>query len=119
MLDLSNHGSAIIVFAMEGCGACDHYVPRLVAQAEQLKAQGYPFVVYQEGMAVHRGAIPILLYDAASPDVDVQRLADRFHVQATPSTILVTRGEGAFKCEGALANNQIDWILMMANETNK
>lgn len=114
-VDLSQHGAAIFAFAMEGCGACEHYVPRLIAQVEALREQGYPFVVHTEGMAMPPGSIPVLIYDAASPDVDVQRLADRFKVEATPTTVLAAR-KGSFKCEGNLANNQITWLLMMALE---
>jgi thiol-disulfide isomerase/thioredoxin len=119
MVDLSAQPAAVIVFAMEGCGACDHYVPRLVAKVEELKGHGYPFVVYAEGVKIPRGAIPILLCDAASDEPDVQKLADRFAISATPSTVVLARGEGSFKVEGNLADNQIVWVLNMANEVNK
>jgi hypothetical protein len=119
MVDLSSHPAAVIVFAMEGCGACSHYVPRLVAKVEELKGHGYPFVVLSEGMKLPRGAIPIILCDASSPEPEVQKLADRFEISATPSTVVLAQGEGSFKVEGNLADNQIVWVLNMANEVNK
>jgi hypothetical protein len=118
-INLSKHSAAVLVFAMEGCGACDHYVPRLVAKVEELKRHGYPFVVYSEGVKLGQNAIPVLLCDAASPEPEVQKLADRFEISATPSTVVLARGEGSFKVEGNLADNQIVWVLNMANEVNK
>jgi thiol-disulfide isomerase/thioredoxin len=109
----------ILVFAMDGCPACEHYVPRLLSEAEALRAEGYPFVVYTPGMPLAPRTIPIVIYDAATPDSDVQKLADRYAVRATPTTIVVTRGSGGFKCEGSLANNQARWLLLMANEVNR
>lgn len=109
----------IIVFAMDGCHACEHYVPRLLNEAEALRAQGYPFVVYTAGAPLPPGAIPIVIYDAAAQDPEVQKLADRYQVFATPTTIVATRGPGGFKAEGALANNQARWLLIQANEVNR
>lgn len=116
---LDNHKVAVVVFAMGECPACEHYLPRFVAEVEALRAQNYPFLVWAPGAAIPQGSIPILIYDAASPDVDVQKLADRFKVEATPTTIVMSRGAGSFKCEGGLANNQISWVLMMALEANR
>jgi thiol-disulfide isomerase/thioredoxin len=116
--DLSAHRAAVIVFAMEGCGACEHYVPRLIAKAQELNAHGYRFTVYEVGKAIPRGSIPILLYDAASLEPEIQKLADRFAVEATPTTIVLSQGPGSFKVEGNLADNQITWVLNMANEVN-
>lgn len=117
-VSLDAQNVVILVFAMDGCPACEHYVPRLLREAEALRAEGYPFVVYQPGMMLAPRAIPIVVYDAATPDVDVQKLADRYAVQATPTTIVATRGPGGFKSEGSLANNQARWLLLMANEAN-
>jgi thioredoxin-related protein len=118
-MGLETQKIAIIVFGMDGCPACEHYIPRLVTEAETLRGRGYPFVVYQPGITLAPNAIPIVLYDAASADADVQQLADRFAVEATPTTILAARGPGSFKVEGNLANNQIVWLLMMALEANQ
>ncbi len=113
MVDLDHSNVVVLVFGMEGCGACEHYIPRLVAEAEALRQAGYPIVVNPSGQ-LPPNAVPVMIYDAASPDGAVQRLADRFVVSATPSTIVACRGPGSFKCEGSLANNQIQWLLLMA-----
>ena len=119
MIDLAGQNVVVIVFAMGECPACEHYLPRLISEIEQLKTHGYPFVIGGSQQHIRQGSIPVFIYDAASPDADVQKLADRYDVQATPTTILLTRGAGSFKCEGNLANNQIIWILNMANEANQ
>lgn len=117
LIDLNQHSVAILVFAMHECPACEHYVPRLVEQVGVMRDRGAPLVVYDEGVTVDPGSIPVLVYDAASPSADVQKLADRFQVEATPTTIVLAK-QGSFKCEGNLANNQILWLLNMANEAN-
>lgn len=116
-IDLNQHRVAILVFAMHECPACEHYVPRLVEQVSVMRRQGAPFVIHDENAATPPGSIPVLVYDAASEDPDVQKLADRFHVEATPTTIILAR-EGSFKCEGSLANNQILYLLNMAHEAS-
>ena len=118
MIDLANTKVVVIVFGMEGCGACEHYIPRLKAEATQLAAQGFPFVV-EPMTQLAPMQIPIMFYDAASEDKSVQQLADRYEVHATPTTIVAVRGPGSYKAEGSLANNQIQWLLMMANEANQ
>lgn len=117
-IDLNKHNVAILVFAMHECPACEHYVPRLVEQVGVLQGQGAPLVVYDEGVKIPEQSIPVLIYDAATENPDVQRLADRFQVEATPTTIVLGR-QGSFKCEGNLANNQILWLLNMATEANQ
>jgi thiol-disulfide isomerase/thioredoxin len=118
VINLDGTKVVVFVFGMEGCPACEHYIPRLQNEATQLAAQGFPFVVDPQG-PIAPGAIPILFYDAASEDKSVQQLADRYQVHATPTTIVAARGPGSFKVEGSLANNQIQWLLMMAGEANK
>lgn len=118
-IDLNGQRVVIAIFAMGECPACENYLPRFVAEAEALREQqGLPFVVYQQGQPLTPDAIPILIFDAASPDVDVQAFADRYEVKATPTTLVLHRGAGSFKTEGSLANNQIQWLLFMAaNDT--
>ncbi len=100
---------------MGECPACENYLPRFIAEVEALRQQGYPFVVYEPGQPIAQGSIPVLVYDAAAPNVDIQQFADKYQVTATPTTLVLTRGTGSFKAEGSLANNQIQWILMMAS----
>lgn len=118
MIDLERHPAVIFVFAMGECPACEHYLPRLVAEVETLKGQGYVFEINPSG-PLGNATIPIFVYDAASPDVDVQKLADRYGVSATPTTIVALRERGGFKCEGSLANNQIQWMLILAAEATR
>lgn len=119
MFALDEQKVVVIVFGMQGCGACEHYIPRLVNEVTQLGHQGYSFVVGGGEVPIPPGSIPVFIYDAASPDSSVQKLADRFGVTATPTTIVACRGPGSFKLEGSLADNQIHWLLMMADEASK
>jgi thiol-disulfide isomerase/thioredoxin len=114
-IELNGQHVVIAIFAMGECPACESYLPRFLVEVEALRQQGFPFVVYVEGQPIPQGAIPVLVYDAASPNVDVQAFADKYGVTATPTTLVLSRGIGSFKAEGSLANNQIQWILMMAH----
>lgn len=120
MINLEAQNVVVLVFAMQECPACEHYLPRLVAEAENLNAQlkGVSFVVNPETQPP-AGVIPILVFDAAATDAAVQQIADRYEVQATPTTVIAVRGPGSFKVEGSLANNQIQWLLLMATEAAK
>jgi thiol-disulfide isomerase/thioredoxin len=118
MINLEAQKVVVLVFGMDGCPACEHYIPRLAAEAQGLTEQGFPFSVNPEVQPT-ADTVPILVYDAASPDAEVQKLADRFNVTATPTTVIATRGPGSAKYEGNLATNQIQWVLMMAHEVNK
>lgn len=119
MIRLDEQKVVVLVFAMHGCPACDHYLPRFITEADalsrQLAPQGIAFVVNPEAQPP-AGTIPVLVFDAAADDAEVQKLADRFGVQATPTTVVAARGPGSFKVEGSLANNQIQWVLLMASE---
>ena len=122
MIKLDEQNVVVLVFAMDGCPACHHYVPRVIAEANALNGvlaqQGRSFVVNPETQP-EPGQIPILLFDAAADNAEVQAIADRFNVQATPTTVVATRGPGSMKLEGSLANNQIQWALFMAAEASK
>lgn len=122
MINLDAQNVVVLVFAMHGCPACDHYLPRFTSEAaalsRQLAGQGTAFVINPETQPPP-GVIPVLVFDAAAEDADVQKLADRFGVQATPTTVVAARGPGSFKVEGSLANNQIQWVLLMASEANR
>lgn len=104
----------IIVFGMPDCGACEEYVPRLLKRVGELQRQGYRFTIYEPGKAIAAGSIPVLVYDVASEDSELQALADRYSVNATPTTIVQSRGGNAFKAEGALDAKQIDALLGLA-----
>lgn len=118
MINLESQKVVVFVFAMHQCPACEHFLPRFTAEANALAAQGITFVINPDEQPPP-GAIPVFVYDAATEDPEVQKLADRFGVSATPTTIVAAKGPGSFKCEGSMANNQIQWLLLMASEANK
>lgn len=114
-VDLSPYNVVIIVFAMPECGACETYLPRLI---ERSQAHGAPFEVFDGGRAPAKGRVPILTYDVASDDKAVQQFADQYQVTSTPTTLVLRRGPGSFKLEGALSPGQIDYVLAVAKEAN-
>ena len=81
---------AILVFVMEGCGACHDYVPRAARIAHAYR---------------NRGLSSFQIKDMAR-DKDALRLADRMGVQATPTTFFQSR-TGVVKRVGALEDAQI------------
>lgn len=109
-IDLTRAKAVIVVFVMEGCGACEEYLPRFKAQVAAARRRGQRINFYDDG-SVPEGHVAVVVYDAASPDPSVQALANRFAVQGTPSTVVLPRGPGAFKVEGGVTNSQIQWIL--------
>jgi len=96
--DLSNANVVVVVFVMEGCGACKEYLPRFKKLAEPYRKAG----------------LPILIYDAASKDERVQNFADRVGVDATPTTAILKRGPGVLKAEGSIPDEEIQQILGIA-----
>lgn len=115
-MDLTPHKVVIIVFGMPDCGACEDYLPRFSARVAR---RGRPLHIYRPGKPVPTGAVPILVYDVASPDREIQALADRYAISATPATLVLRRGPGAFKVEGSLDDAQIDHVLALAVEANQ
>lgn len=115
-MDLANYRVVIIVFGMPECGACEAYLPRFSARVAR---HGRPLHIYRPGKPVPAGAVPILVYDVASPDAEIQALANRYAISATPATLVLRRGPGAFKVEGALDDAQIDHVLALAVEANR
>ena len=109
-IDLTHAKAVIIVFVMEGCGACEEYLPRFKAQVAAARRQGHRINFYEDG-TVPAGHVAVVVYDAASPDPSIQAIGDRFAVQGTPSTVVLPRGPGAFKVEGGVTDSQIRWIL--------
>jgi hypothetical protein len=115
--DLKNTRVLVVVWAMPGCGACDEYLPMLLKQIEAHKSHGAPFHIWSPGKAIEPGEIPVLLYDAASEDEELQEFADRLGVSATPTTYLLTR-YGTSKIEGAVPSSDIDQLLYAAQRSN-
>jgi hypothetical protein len=116
--DLANTSVLVIVWAMPGCGACDEYLPMFLKQVAAHQGHGAPFHVWRPGQALEPGQIPVLLYDAASEDEELQALADRLGVSATPTTCLLTRWT-AQKVEGAISASDVDQLLYTAQRANR
>ena len=109
----------IIVFAMHGCPACEDYLPRLYRQLEGFQKLNQPFVLYQDGLAIQPGQIPVMVCDSNSRDPSVVDLADRHQIHALPSTILLPRYGFPAKYEGGLTDVQIYSLLNAAIATNR
>lgn len=116
--DLRNTRVLVVVWAMPGCGACDDYLPKFLARVDAFRAQGVPFNVWAPGQPLLATDIPVLLYDAASKDEELQDFADKLKVTATPTTCVLTRSNTA-KIEGAVPDDEIDQILDAAQRSNR
>lgn len=115
MADLRHTRAVIVVFAMHGCGPCEEYLPRFTKHVERLKRLQYPFVIMRPGGQLEPGQIPVMIYNAAAEDTELQTLADRLGINATPTTALLTRRD-TIKLEGALDDAQIDQLLYAATQ---
>lgn len=80
--------TVIVVFAMKDCPACEEYMPRFQAVANQFA-----------------GRVPYQVLDANAPSA--QAVADRFKIEATPTTMVLRRPTGAIKAEGSLSDADI------------
>jgi hypothetical protein len=116
--DLRHTRALIVVFVMPGCGACEEFLPRFLALIGHHQAAGLPFRVWQPGQHLNPGEIPVLVYDAASEDPELQAFADRLKITATPTTALMTRASTA-RIEGALDDDQARRLLAAAVQANR
>jgi hypothetical protein len=116
--DLRNTKAVIVVFAMHGCPPCEEYLPRLTERLQEHAAGGAPFHVWSPGEPIYPGTIPVLFYDAASKDDELQDFADRLKISATPTTCLLTRA-GTSKIEGSMSPDKIDQLLVSARNANR
>ena len=115
MIDLGNTRVLLVVFAMPGCGACDEYIPKFL---RKVKAHGAPFRVMDADAQAAPGEIPVMLYDAASENKELQEFADSLGITATPTTCLMTRRAGTVKIEGAVPPAEVDQLLQDALSAN-
>lgn len=84
----------VVVFHMEGCPACEEYVPRFNAQAAQLAG----------------GKVPVYVLDANKEAA----AADYYQVRAVPVTMVLRRPVGAIRMEGALSDGEIAHLFDIA-----
>jgi len=118
MTDLRNTKVLIAVFAMPGCGACDEYLPRFGRQVRRFQQAGAPFHIWHPGDEIVPGMIPVLIYDAAADNAELQAFADRLKIVATPTTAMLTR-PSVVKVEGAIDDAQIEQLLRSAAVANR
>lgn len=94
-VNLANARCVVVVFAQEGCPACEEYVPRFQAVAAQYSAQ-----------------VPSAIVDAS--DKRYEQIADTFQINATPTTLVLRKPTGAIKAEGSLPNTEISKLFAVA-----
>ena len=87
MHDLAQHRCFIAVFTLEGCGHCEEYVPKIEAEVARLQKQRRSIEMLRAGQPPKGAAVLVAVYDLTTGDHTVQRFADRFEVQTTPTTI--------------------------------
>lgn len=119
MADLNGTRSVVIVFAMDGCPACEEYKPRLIKMVELFQAHGQPLVFYQVGMPLLPRQIPVIILDGASDDESVVSLADEHKIEALPTTLLLRTTAPTAKIEGAVDDQQIHAALTSACLANR
>lgn len=114
-LDVSRCSAVIVVFAMDGCGACEDYKPRLEREIARWQASGAPLVFCETANATFVAPqVPVILLDAQSSDEQIQGWADQFDVEGLPTTVLFRRNAQPLKIEGAIDNAKIYDLLAQA-----
>ena len=117
--ELDNVNVILVVFAMPGCPACEDYLPRFKRQVAGFQRLGHRFEYYAPGARLARRTIPIVIYDATSPDEGIQALADQHGITGMPTTLFMTRHEGVSKLEGGLEDAEIYRLLVAATQANR
>lgn len=115
---LEHTNVVLVVFAMPGCPACEEYLPKLYKAVEVYKSHGHPFVVYELGMTLQRGQIPVVVYDSTSQDPEVQAFADQHNISGLPTTLMLPKRGRSGRWEGGLADADIYSILRFCVESN-
>lgn len=79
----------VIVFSMEGCGACEAYAPTF------------------QRVAASRPDVRSYVYDCNDQRPEVQQLVERFKISSTPTTLVLRRGPGEIREEGELEEAEL------------
>lgn len=74
--------------------------------------------MWSPGEEISPDEIPVIYYDAAAQNDELQNFADRLGITAAPTTCLMTRN-GTYKVEGAIALGDIDKLLIAAQNANR
>lgn len=91
------HGAPVIVVfvSMEGCGACEEYLP-----------------VFEQVAAHYTGKVPMVHVDAMSEDPETVTWLDKNRVEATPTVIVASRYHGAIaRLEGVSSTFETRRVL--------
>lgn len=93
----------VVVFVMEGCGACHEFLPTFRRVARQWNQ-----------------TVPAYILQADDPNPEIQALADRLKVTATPTTAAVRRGvDGAVKLTGSHDETAVHRLFQQAHMVNQ
>ena len=95
----------VVVFHMDGCPACEAFLPKFRAIAPQ-----YGPLSENGPMAVTGRGVPSGIYDANKFDP----LAERFDIRATPTTLVLRRPYGQLREEGDLDERTIHRMFQSA-----
>lgn len=110
-MNLERCSAVIVVFAMDGCPACEDYKPRLVRQVKRWQQHGARFVVAERPQEFSPSVIPVLLLDAQNANPQIQDVANQYGVTGLPTTILFRRWHGPTILEGAIGDREIEAML--------
>ena len=97
-VDLTKERVLVALFVQEGCGACEEFQPRFDRLAARYK----------------RAGMPVFVYDAAGGDPELVAWMDRYEIGATPTILVLKRGPGTMKIDGAIPDDQIEGVLQSA-----
>lgn len=95
----------VLVFHMEGCPACEQFLPKFRAIAPH-----YGPLSENSYMAVTGRGVPSGIYDANKFDP----LAERFDIRATPTMLVARRQERPVREEGDLDERTIHGMFQWA-----
>lgn len=104
---------------MDGCGACEDFMPRFEKLIAGFQAYGQPLIYYQLGMPLQPGTIPVIVLDGASEDPSISSFADQHTIEALPTTLLLRRNAKPAKLEGAIDDKEIYNALVSACIANR
>ena len=90
--DLTPYRIVVVAFYMKDCPACHEYIPRL------------------QQIAARHPNIPTLILEANQ----YGPYADQMRVSSVPVTFVLRKPNGAMKAEGAISNNQIEYLYGVA-----
>jgi thiol-disulfide isomerase/thioredoxin len=114
-VDLTRYKTLIFVFVMDGCGACEDYLPTFLEVAKVYE-RCIPVLISEDGEThdVGRAQAAILILDAANPKYE--KYADHFKIQETPTTVILFRRNHAsnFSATGALDEGEVNDLFMRA-----